>query len=148
MANYQTLSLPHTTVYAINALLELGQSEKNEPVSSATLAKRRRISKRFLLQVLRALVAEEILRSARGVTGGYSLNRPLDQITLLDVILAMEKTFNRSHQLSGFRSGVCEKIAHTLDEALAAQRHSLSRLTLAELVSVERNQVSARTALA
>jgi Rrf2 family protein len=48
---------------------------------------------RFLLQILRNLVTHGILRSTRGVEGGYSLTRPPEQISLLDVIEAIEGPF-------------------------------------------------------
>jgi Rrf2 family protein len=45
---------------------------------------------RFLLQILRNLVTHGILRSTRGVDGGYTLTRPPEEISLLDVIEAIE----------------------------------------------------------
>jgi Rrf2 family protein len=48
---------------------------------------------RFLLQILRNLVTHGILRSTRGVEGGYALMRPPEQISLLEVIEAIEGPF-------------------------------------------------------
>jgi Rrf2 family protein len=45
---------------------------------------------RFLLQVLRTLVNEGLLKSTRGVDGGYRLSRPLSQITLLEIVEAID----------------------------------------------------------
>jgi Rrf2 family protein len=45
---------------------------------------------RFLLQILRVLVTHGILRSTRGVDGGYALTKPADQISLLEVIEAID----------------------------------------------------------
>ena len=45
---------------------------------------------RFLLQILRNLVAHGLLRSTRGVIGGYTLARSTDEISLLDIIEAVE----------------------------------------------------------
>lgn len=45
---------------------------------------------RFLLQILRNLVAHGILTSTRGVDGGYTLDRSPDQISLLEVIEAID----------------------------------------------------------
>lgn len=45
---------------------------------------------RFLLQILRNLVTHGILRSTRGVDGGYSLVRQPDDISLLEIIEAIE----------------------------------------------------------
>ena len=46
---------------------------------------------RFLLQVLRSLVTHGILRSARGVDGGYSLTRPPEEVSVLEVIEAIDR---------------------------------------------------------
>lgn len=45
---------------------------------------------RFLLQILRNLVAHGLLRSTRGVIGGYALARSPNEISLLDIIEAVE----------------------------------------------------------
>jgi Rrf2 family protein len=45
---------------------------------------------RFLLQILRNLVAHGLLRSTRGVIGGYALARSPEEISLLDIIEAVE----------------------------------------------------------
>jgi len=45
---------------------------------------------RFLLQILRSLVAHRVLESTRGVEGGYMLGRPPKEISLLDVIEAID----------------------------------------------------------
>lgn len=45
---------------------------------------------RFLLQILRSLVTHGVLKSTRGVEGGYMLRRPTSKITLLDLFEAVE----------------------------------------------------------
>jgi len=45
---------------------------------------------RFLLQILRVLVTHGILKSTRGVEGGYSLSRSPEEISLLEVIEAID----------------------------------------------------------
>lgn len=45
---------------------------------------------RFLLQVLRTLVNEGLLKSTRGVDGGYRLAKPASQISLLDIVEAVD----------------------------------------------------------
>ncbi len=49
---------------------------------------------RFLLQILRSLVTHGILSSTRGVDGGYALERPVEQISLLEVIEAIDGPLN------------------------------------------------------
>jgi len=84
------MKLSRTVSYAIAALLQLSQSTESGPVSCSRLAAVGGMPGRFLLQVLRNLVVHGVLRSDLGVDGGYTLNRPLDSISLLEVIEAIE----------------------------------------------------------
>jgi len=45
---------------------------------------------RFLHQILRSMVTHGILRSTRGLDGGYSLARPISSVTLLDIVESVE----------------------------------------------------------
>jgi Rrf2 family protein len=45
---------------------------------------------RFLLQILRILVTQGILKSTRGVEGGYALSKPAEQISLLEIMEAID----------------------------------------------------------
>ncbi len=54
------------------------------------LAKVGEMPERFLLQVLRSLVNHGLLKSTRGVDGGYSLARPASEISLLQVLEATD----------------------------------------------------------
>lgn len=84
------LQLSRTVDYAVRATIQLAQSEATGPVPCSQLAKEGQMPERFLLQILRNLVTHGILRSTRGVVGGYCLQRPPEQISLLDVIEAIE----------------------------------------------------------
>jgi Rrf2 family protein len=84
------MKLSRTVSYAVRATLQLAKSESSGPVPCSKLAAEGGMPERFLLQILRVLVTHGILKSTRGVDGGYALSRPADQITLLEVIEAIE----------------------------------------------------------
>lgn len=84
------MKMSRTLSYAVQALLELSEMGDDHPVSCRQLAEIGGMPKRFLLQILRALVTKGILRSTRGVEGGYMLARPADEISLLEVVEAIE----------------------------------------------------------
>lgn len=84
------MRLSRTVIYAIQATVQLGAAEGGEAVPSRQLAEAGQMPDRFLLQILRNLVAHGLLFSTRGVVGGYKLARSLDQISLLDIIEAIE----------------------------------------------------------
>ena len=80
-----------TVAYALQATLQLarlGRGADAHPLQSP--GRRRPDAGRFLLQVLRNLVRHGILQSTRGVDGGYSLERSPADISLLDVIEAVD----------------------------------------------------------
>ena len=84
------MKLSRTVAHAVGATLQLSQQPPDSLVPCSKLASEGSMPERFLLQILRHLVNHGILRSARGVAGGYALNRPPGQISLLDIIEAIE----------------------------------------------------------
>ena len=84
------MKLSRTVIYALQAACQLGSSGQDVPVPSKKIAEAGQMPDRFLLQILRNLVAHGLLRSTRGVIGGYTLARTTDEISLLDIIEAVE----------------------------------------------------------
>lgn len=84
------MKLSRTTAYAISALLQLADADQDEPISARQLALAGAMPERFLLQVLRQLVRHGMLRSYRGVEGGFAIARPLREITVLQVVEALD----------------------------------------------------------
>ncbi len=84
------MKLSRTVVYAVQATLQLAESQSGAPVPCSRLANDGHMPERFLLQILRHLVTHGILNSTRGVDGGYSLERSPQEISLLDVIEAID----------------------------------------------------------
>ena len=91
---------------------------------------------RFLLQILRNLVTHGILRSTRGVDGGYALIRPADQISLLEVIEAIEGPYDATLEVGG--DGLTEDSQNKLRDALShvtnTTRKQLEAIKLAQLL--------------
>jgi Rrf2 family protein len=126
--------LSRTIVYGIQATLLLARAKPDRPVSCKFLAEQGCMPGRFLLQVLRGLVTHGILSSHRGIDGGYVLARPADQITLLDIVEAFDNTLGT--RLPGgeiLLPKVGATIFTALQNASAAERHELRKLTIAEL---------------
>lgn len=84
------MKLSRTISYAIQASVQLGQAGPDAVVPCRELADQGDMPERFLLQVLRSLVTHGILRSTRGVEGGYTLDRDPEEISLLDIIEAID----------------------------------------------------------
>ena len=81
------LQLTRKTDYGIRLMLEVG-AHGNGGMSTAEVARRQHIPYQFLRKVVRPLVAEGLLTSRRGASGGLSLARPAESITALDIVRA------------------------------------------------------------
>ncbi len=79
--------------YAIRALIEIGMESLAHPnslIQISSVAQRTNIPDKFLEQILLALRNGGILKSKRGVEGGYSLARPTSEITLGEVVRLLD----------------------------------------------------------
>lgn len=74
--------------YAILSLILLSSAKK--PLDSETLSRELSISKSFLAKILQALAKEEILKSYKGVNGGFVLNKEASKINMLDIMICVE----------------------------------------------------------
>ena len=80
------ISITTKSPYALQALAELGRSGDSAPVPIGELARRRDIPVQFLEQLFAVLRRAGVLRSQRGVKGGYSFARPPSEITVLELV--------------------------------------------------------------
>ncbi|OIQ54806.1 RrF2 family transcriptional regulator [Neomoorella thermoacetica] len=84
------MRLNQATDYAFRAVLYLAKLEPGTIAEAQMIASREDIPMRFLLKIMRSLVQAGIVQSYRGVSGGFALARPAREITLLDVVEAVE----------------------------------------------------------
>ncbi|HET9093815.1 MAG TPA: Rrf2 family transcriptional regulator [Solirubrobacteraceae bacterium] len=80
------LSITSKSPYAVRALVELHRLGDGDPVPIAELARRGDIPAQFLEQLCAALRRAGVLRSQRGVKGGYSFARPASEVSVLEVV--------------------------------------------------------------
>src|SRR6266540_1014099 len=76
--------------YACRALLSLALHGLDRPTSVKEIAERTALPQPYLEQILLAVKGAGLVRSKRGVGGGYVLARPPAEITLADVIAAVD----------------------------------------------------------
>jgi len=78
--------------YAISAIIALSKQAGNEAISASSLSKLLNCPSAYLSQVLAKLKEPGILNSQRGLNGGVYLAKPIEQITMMDVISAIDGT--------------------------------------------------------
>jgi len=127
------ISITSKSRYAVVAMAELGRSG-DRPMSVKELAERRDIPDQFLEQLFSTLRRSGLLTSHRGSKGGYTLSRPADEITVLEVVQALDG-----------------KIGQEADEAggiwldgITALRKVFGETTIAEIQRREDEEAAAR----
>jgi Rrf2 family protein len=76
--------------YAVRAAIALAEADDDEPVKAEAIAEAQEIPPRFLENILGELRHAGIVQSRRGAEGGYRLGRPADDITIAEVIRAVD----------------------------------------------------------
>jgi Rrf2 family protein len=121
------------TEYALLALIELAhQFPSGEPLQIRQIALHQQIPERYLEQLLATLRRMGLVKSQRGAKGGYFLGREPWQITLLDVMIALE---GREQRVDGnvLKSIEGIAIAEIWQEAKIEAHGVLQKCTLQEL---------------
>jgi Rrf2 family protein len=109
------LSITSKSPYALRALIELHRLGDAEPVPIAELARRGEVPAQFLEQLFATLRRAGILKSQRGVKGGYSFGRPAEQITVLEIVEQLDGP------LGADAMGVFAEAARAAEQVLRSQ---------------------------
>lgn len=124
--------------YAVRAMAQLASEDASEPVKAENISKAQDIPLKFLLGILSDLKRARLLRSQRGAEGGYWLARPAAEISLADVIRAIDGPLANVHDAS-LASLTYQGPAESLREVWMAVRTSLRSVlevvSLADLAS-------------
>ncbi len=129
------MRMSRSTAYAIGAVLQLADAPPGLPVPCSRLAKIGQMPERFLLQILRTLVNHGLLKSTRGVDGGYSLTRPISEITLLQIFEATEGPLTPSiPPLDSLPETSQQQLLKVLEGISAATCQRLASVRLSDLV--------------
>ena len=76
--------------YGLRAMIDLARYSEKEPVALGSIAARQDISERYLEQMVALLKKAGLVSAVRGAGGGYRLNRPAEEISVGDVLRALE----------------------------------------------------------
>ena len=129
------IKLSRTVAYAIQATLQLAKADSDTPVPCSRLAADGEMPERFLLQILRNLVTHGILKSTRGVEGGYTLVRSPEQISILEVIEAIDGPLSsESAVASGLDETAQQNLRTTLESVAATARKQLESVSLSQII--------------
>ena len=102
--------------YAVMAMVDLARHAQSKPVSLSDIATRQDIPQRYLEQVLLGLTRAGLLVSRRGSAGGYRLARAAEQVTVGDVLRAVEGSMNGLEPTRRGRRGLAPDPVSDLSE--------------------------------
>ncbi|RKZ55409.1 MAG: Fe-S cluster assembly transcriptional regulator IscR [Gammaproteobacteria bacterium] len=126
--------------YAVTAVLDLALHQDNGPVSLAAISERQRISLSYLEQLFAKLRRNNIVSSTRGPGGGYTLTNNIDEVSVSDIILAVDESCKvvDCDDSDGCHGSNYQCLTHDLWQELSNEiRSFLDGITLAEIMSQE-----------
>jgi Rrf2 family protein len=129
------MKLTRASSYAIHALVFMAAQKHNRPVASHHIAQARGIPERFLLKVLKPLVSARILQSIKGPNGGYRLARSPKDISMLEVLEAVDGPIRGQATFfsDGSETPLSRRLDHVCHQAAEQVRKQLAKVKVAAL---------------
>ena len=137
--------------FAVTAMIDLALRSHTGPVALAAISQRQQISLSYLEQLFGKLRRHELVESTRGPGGGYSLGRGAAEITVADIIVAVDEPIDATgcagkENCMGEDAGRC--MTHNLWTSLNQKMFDYLRsVTLQELVDQQKNNAACVAAL-
>ncbi len=131
------MRLSHKADYGLRLVLELARAYPEGRVPTYEIAKRQNIPEPFLAKIVAELSQQGIVDSKRGMHGGVQLARPPEEVTLYDVVNALDGPFSFAPCLR--EEGFCALRGHcAMQEALEGAQKVLAdylrNITFAQIV--------------
>ncbi len=125
--------------YAVMATVDLAKLSKEGPVSMSSIAGRQEISLAYLEQLFNKLKRAGLVKSVRGPMGGYILARPLQDIRISEIVLAVDEKIEATRCSPSTTGGCMSKktqcLVHDLWEGLGTQVYTyLNSISLEDVV--------------
>ena len=135
--------------FAVTAMMDLALRGQDGPVSLASISERQKISLSYLEQLFGKLRRYKLVDSVRGPGGGYCIARPLNQLTIAEIIRAVDEQLDATQ--CGGRENCHDEhrcMTHDLWSTLNRKMYEcLSSVTMAELVERELAKQGGREAV-
>ena len=135
--------------FAVTAMIDLALNGGDGPVTLAGISDRQKISLSYLEQLFGKLRRHRLVDSVRGPGGGYCLARPMPQISVADIVRAVDEALDAT-QCGGRENCKDEErcMTHELWTTLNFKMYEyLESVTLAELVARQLKKVDGNVAL-
>ena len=123
--------------YAVTAVLDLAIHQHKGPVSLAAISERQSISLSYLEQLFSKLRRNDVVKSTRGPGGGYKLLKDPEDITISEIIVAIDENCQVASCEDADRcKGEFQCLTHDLWQEISNEiRGFLDGITLAEVMA-------------
>ena len=112
------MKLSSRSQYAITAMLELALHQSNRPVTLFDISQQQKISLSYLEQLFARLRKKSLVKGRRGPGGGYVLAREPEEISIAEIIAAVDDTPAITGQASGDNSVSSDVLWHNLSSQI------------------------------
>ena len=130
------------STYGIMAAVDLAMQTGSAPIQAKAIARRQGIPARFLEQVLHAMKNAGLVSSQRGAQGGYVLSRKPADVSVAEILEALEGPFlRRTTEMNGRGHPINKSealLSKVWDRVHEAERHVLEGITVEELAGQQR----------
>ena len=126
--------------FAVTAMIDLAMRDSGGPVTLAEISQRQKISLSYLEQLFGKLRRQSLVKSTRGPGGGYRLARPSNEVSVADIILAVDEPIDAT-QCGGKENCVDEQKCLTHDLWTALNAHIFDYLRGVKLSSLVDEQI-------
>jgi Rrf2 family iron-sulfur cluster assembly transcriptional regulator len=123
--------------FAVTAMVDLAMRQNRGPVTLAAISERQHISLSYLEQLFGKLRRRSLVTSVRGPGGGYNLARPAGEVTVAEIVSAVDEPLDAT-QCGGKENCLDDRrcMTHDLWATLNEKMHEyLSSVTLGDLVA-------------
>ena len=125
--------------YAVMAMADLASNTNSEPISLREISLRQNISIAYLEQIFIKLKKRKLVKSLRGATGGYLLEKPASEIKISNIIFAVDEEVKMLNCKKNSKKGCNNKsskcITHNLWDELDQHIHQFfEKVKLQDLV--------------
>lgn len=123
--------------FAVTAMVDLAMRHSRGPVTLAAISERQHISLSYLEQLFGKLRRHQLVSSVRGPGGGYNLARPANEVTVADIVTAVDEPLDAT-QCGGKENCHDDRrcMTHDLWATLNEKMYEyLSSVTLSDLVA-------------
>jgi len=133
------MKLSRSSEYALMGVAYIALNQKSRPVLASRIAEEYGIPVEYLLKILQQLVRTGVLISKRGPRGGFTLAKPANKVSLVEIIEAVEGPIRGEAYMAEQTNNVpfSLKMEEVCSRAAEAMRKVCEKATLADMIGAK-----------